>query len=183
MTRETKERVEAAVKEEKQCRLCNYVTSKRRIRIHNRQHSCMHFCHCGYKNISRDQVAEHQKYTQQPGHAREICRVYTVEEDQFPFFRKFMEWPGDTPLGALLPGAPRIMAKKDMVEKESENKGQVETAPRINSWPSTKKVTPTVTRSLRLPEGYSIPRAKSQKDVDFQDNTDQQADIPPLPPM
>ena len=42
-------------------------------------------------------------------------------------------------------------------------------------------MTPIVTRPLRLPEGYRIPRAKSQKDVNFQDNTDPQADLPPHP--
>ena len=104
-----------------------------------------------------------------------------VGKDHFPTFRKYMEWPEDMSFGTLLPGTPSAMAKIDVAENESENQGPVETAPRVNSQPSTKKVMPIVTHPLRLPEGYRIPRVQSQKDVDFQDNTEQQADIPQHP--
>ena len=181
MTREMKEKVEAAVKGERQCRLCDYKTSKRRIRIHIRQHYCMHFCQCGYKNISRDQVAEHQKYTRQPGHTREVCRVFMVEKDQFPSFRKYMKWPEDMSFGTLLPVTPSAMTKIDVVEDKPENQGPVETAPRVNSQSSNKKVAPKVNHPLRLPEGYRIPRVQNQKDTDLQDNTEPQVDIPHQP--
>ena len=36
-------------------------TSKRRIRIHIRQHFCVHFFHCRFQHGSRDPVTEHHK--------------------------------------------------------------------------------------------------------------------------
>ena len=48
VSRSTKEEVERAVVDGQSCRLCEFSTSKRRIRIHIRQHYCMHFCQCGF---------------------------------------------------------------------------------------------------------------------------------------
>ena len=100
VSRATKEQ---SVKNGQACRLCQFETSKRRIRIHVRQHFCMHFCQCGFRHLSRDQVADHQRTTRRPGHARESCTVYMVAEDQYAAFSREMGWPQESNFGPLLP--------------------------------------------------------------------------------
>ena len=102
MTERTKRLVDDAIVEEQNCALCGFKTSKRRIRIHVRQHFCMHFCHCGYQHVSRDQVAEHQKVNAQDDHRRELCSVYMVAEENFSDFLEYMQWPADMTFGPLL---------------------------------------------------------------------------------
>ena len=128
MSREMKKEVEKAVQNGQECRLCSFKTRKRRIRIHIRQHMCMHYCHCGYQHISRDQIAEHQRLTRHPGHARSRCRIYMVAIDQFPEFREKTGWPDSTTFGPLLPITRKI------------NRVKVESRPSTSS--STSKLQP-----------------------------------------
>ena len=101
--RRTKDEVERAVCDGQGCKLCDFTTSRRRIRIHIRQHFCLHYCHCGFQHVSRDQVAEHQRQTRRSNHASSRCQIHMVSEKQFSTFRKEMGWPANRTFGPLLP--------------------------------------------------------------------------------
>ena len=148
VTRQTKDLVERAVVNGRTCGLCQYETSKRRIRIHIRQHYVMHFCQCGYQNVSRDQVAEHQKTTKRAGHTRANCSVYMVSESQFPAFKKFMKWPSSKSFGQLLP------AKISQSKVKIETKYTTEPKSKVNAVEDKEMgITP-----MPLITGYRIPR-------------------------
>ena len=103
VSRRTKDEVERAVRDGQGCKLCDFTTSRRRIRIHIRQHFCLHYCHCGFQHVSRDQVAEHQRQTRRSDHARSRCQIHMVAEEQFSAFKKEMGWPAKRTFGPLLP--------------------------------------------------------------------------------
>ena len=106
----------------------------------------MHYCHCGYPHVSRNQIAEHQKLTRRPGHARPRCKIYMVSSDQLPEFREKMGWPASTTFGPLLP----ITKKTSRVT--------VEPRPSTSSRTPRKTATATVVCSQPLAPGYKIPR-------------------------
>ena len=103
VSRDMKDEVEKAVRNKQECRLCDFQTCKRHIWIHIRQHLCMHYCHCGYRHVSRDQVVEHQRLTRRPGHARSKCQIHMVSSEQYPAFRKAMGWATNKTFRPLLP--------------------------------------------------------------------------------
>ena len=86
VSRETKKLIEKFVVKEQICGLCECRTSKRRIHIHIRQDFCIHFCHCGFKNVIKDQVEKRQRTTRRAGHATERCQVHMITEEQYPEF-------------------------------------------------------------------------------------------------
>ena len=145
VSRKTKDLVEKAVTNGNACKLCPYQTSKRRIRIHVRQHFCMHFCQCGYRHTSRDQVADHQKTTRRAGHSRDQCRVYMVAEEEFPAFRQHMQWPNDKSFGELLP--------------TTLSQSKVDVRPKPATTVKARELNIGVA-PLNLEPGYQIPRKK-----------------------
>ena len=127
VSRRTKDAIERAVHDGQGCKLCNFTTSRRRIRIHVRQHFCLHYCHCGFQHISRDQVAEHQRQIRRSDHARSKCQIHMVDEGQFSIFRKEMGWPAKRTFGPLLPtvknlhqaaGSPRLSTSSVKIRDE-----------------------------------------------------------------
>ena len=146
VSRETKDEVERAVQDGQACHLCEFGTSKRRIRIHVRQHFCVHYCHCGYAHVSRDQVADHQKTTRKAGHSRSRCQIFMVSGDQFPTFRDAMKWSANVTFGPLLPVTRKI------------NRVVVTPRPSVNPPVDRRPVTATVTSSQPLATGYRIPK-------------------------
>ena len=108
VSREAKDEVERTVRKGQECQLYDFQTSKRQIRIHVRQHSCMQYCHCGYQHVSRDQIAEHQKLTRRPGHTRSMCKIYMVPGDQFSALREAMGWSPSMTFGPLLPTTKKM---------------------------------------------------------------------------
>ena len=146
VSRSSKEKVEQAVVDGQSCRLCEYNTSKRRIRIHIRQHYFMHFCQCGFQHISRDQVADHQRTTRRSGHSRDVCQVFMVEKDQFPLLSQEMGWPKDQRFGPLLP--------------VTANTSSVETDPRSGRSTSQRRdqLKAAGVTLMTLNSGYQIPK-------------------------
>ena len=140
VSRRTKDAIEKAVHDGQGCKLCNFTTSRRRIRIHVRQHFCLHYCHCGFQHVSRDQVAEHQRQIRRSDHARSRCQIHMVDEGQFSAFKKEMGWPAKRTFGPLLPTV--------------ENLPQTAGSPR----PSTSSVKTRDKCAKTLTPGYRIPR-------------------------
>lgn len=93
MFREIKDEVEKAVQNEQECRLCNFQTSRRRIGIHVRQHTCMHSCHCGYQHVNRDQIAEHQKLPRRLGMPGLDARSTWCQVISFQLLRRWAGQP------------------------------------------------------------------------------------------
>ena len=159
VSRRTKDAVERAVPDGQGCKLCDFTTSRRRIRIHIRQHFCLHYCHCGFQHVSRDQVAEHQRQTSRSDHARSRCQIHMVSEEQFSTFRKEMGWPAKRTFGLLL--------------RTAENRHQAAVSPSTSSVSIRDKCAKT------LAPGYRIPR-RSQ--VDSAPETASRPTEPPASP-
>ena len=156
--------------------MCEFSTSKRRIRIHIRQNYFMHFCQCGFQHISRDQVADHQRTTRRPGHSRSMCQVYMVERDKFPLLSREMGWPRDKSFGPLLP--------------MTVSTSNVETGPRSGRSTSQRReqLESAGVSLMRLTPGYQIPKKPESPPTSLgQDSPPaqthpQQSDRPASPP-
>ena len=168
MSREMKDEVEKAVQNGQECRLCNFQTSRRRIRIRVRQHMCMHYCHCGYQHVSRDQIAEHQKLTRCHGHARSSCKIYMVSSDQFPAFRKIMGWSASTTFG------PSLLTTK------KTSSIAVKPRPSTPSGTLRKTAKATAVCSQPIPPGYKIARRPQASPAP--DTSSQPPELPVSPP-
>ena len=107
LTTNTTEKVEANIKgegERKQCKLCrdSGFFSKRRIRIHIRQHLCLMYCKCGFHHPSRDVVYCHQRRLDRTEeHGGADGPVYSVDKDSYTDFCAHMEWKEPAPYGSL----------------------------------------------------------------------------------
>ena len=163
VSRKTKDLVEKAVTNGNACKLCPYKTSKRRIRIHVRQH----FCHCGYWPTSRDQVAEHQKTTRRAGHSRVQCRVYMVAEEEFPAFRQHMQWPSNKSFGEFLP--------------ITLSHSKVDVRPKPATTVKARELSIGVA-PLHLEPGYQIPRKREVPQPDPIEEPSQSIPEPPASP-
>ena len=161
VSRRTKDAIEKAVRDGQGCKLCNFTTSRRRIRIHVRQHFCLHYCHCGFQHVSRDQVAEHQRQIRRSDHARSRCQIHMVAEGQFSAFKKEMGWPAKRTFGPLLPTV--------------ENLHQTAGSPRLST--SSVKIRDECAKTLT--PGYRIPKRSR---VDSDPETASRSTEPPASP-
>ena len=104
------------------CKLCSFQTSRRRIRMHTRQHYIVRmFCPCTYQNASRDSTYDHQIAHQRiRGTRRTEGRIYMVDEENYPAFCTFMKWQAPPPFG---PCRPTNLAKKKAAVTTPATKG------------------------------------------------------------
>jgi len=79
----------------KRCKLCKVSAaySKRRIRIHIRQHLVLMFCKCGFHHASRDSLYVHQRRTgRTEAHGGADGPVYAVDARSYGDFCAHMQW-------------------------------------------------------------------------------------------
>jgi hypothetical protein len=72
--------------ENAECRICMFSGTKKRTRIHVKQHFLWQFCSCGYRHISRDAIKKHQQQNNHPDNP------YEVNQDIFESFLAHMQW-------------------------------------------------------------------------------------------
>ena len=128
--------------------------------IHVWQMYCMHFCHCGFGHISKDQVDDHQKTT---NHSHD-------KKGQYQKFCEHMEWSTDKPFGELLLQStiPRATADSQPEMFKRPNWSKVASRPKLtvsarcmtrNQRTRTMGIAP-----LRLTSGYQKPRTEVVKE-------------------
>jgi hypothetical protein len=69
-----------------ECRTCAFTGTKKRTRIHIKQHYVWQFCRCKFYHISRDAVRNHQQQCDNPG------GPFEVDQETFPAFLEAMNW-------------------------------------------------------------------------------------------
>jgi len=81
--------------EQRRCKLCKTAQtySRRRVRIHVKQHLCLLYCQCGFHHTSRDAVYTHQKREgRTPDHGGKDGAIYSVDAASYAAFCEHMEW-------------------------------------------------------------------------------------------
>ena len=120
--------IKAGSRKEK-CDRCDYVTSKKRMHLHYRQHLTKHFCGCGYNNASYDSIYQHQHY----GHCREPANIiYEVVRRSYPRFLRHVKWSTAQPFGECIPTLNGD-GQRTMTYQISEEKANKRTTRRTSS--------------------------------------------------
>ena len=130
-----------------QCQSCSYVTSKKQMHVHTRQHFTKHFCSCGYRGTSYETIIHHQTYKDCSARTTD---VYEVDKSSYPRFLRHVGWKSATPFGDCIPTSSRDERHPQMnplVERRpvKERLG----APRINR---LREVRPEIDELVRLEE-------------------------------
>ena len=171
------------------CKLCGYRTSRRRIRMHTRQHFVRMFCPCTYQNASRDSAYDHQiAHQRTEEHGGHEGRIYMVDEENYPAFCTFMKWQAPPPFGPCRP--TNLAKKKAAVTPPATKGGQLN--PEVNPTPTiqvlqTKALQVTTqqtigARTVKAWGTYQIPRKRAAPVTDTERSPTPSPARQPTPP-
>jgi len=104
-----------------ECALCNFYGSKKRVRVHVKQHFYLYFCACGRMGHSRDGIYEHQRLCLEKGrigHGSSPGDIYEVDLDNYPSFIQALG------LKALMPHPIPMPIVTGHAQRHQHNKSQ-----------------------------------------------------------
>lgn len=145
------------------CRRCGLTGTRRRMRIHVRQHHCRFYCACQFTSISRDQAYEHVRRGRRQGnHALTEDSLYMVDRQSYAGFTRHLGWTepppfpecqpsrlGDGPLQSYHTSSPSPRPSQETSRRRRRSPEPARTETRTSTW-----------------QGYRIPkRARSQSTV------------------
>ena len=108
----------AEKEDEGRCKYCGYTATKKRVRVHVRQHFARYYCRCGMNRTSRDTVVEHVKRNR--GQESHSSKVHEVDRPTYPVFARSMGWtnpPVFPECRPTLSGPPGYDARDTIREK------------------------------------------------------------------
>jgi hypothetical protein len=91
---ETIEKVKKAVGSDERgsfCTICSWRGSRKRTRVHTKQHFTVYMCTCGVAKVSRDSVYDHQiskLRRQEPGHGPKPGHIFEVDRETYTKFQQ-----------------------------------------------------------------------------------------------